>query len=213
MASEGRTDDRTERSSNKEGEGEEAPEEIGAEEGEGAEDERQLPPNRLLVLASRPRQNDELLKEEGFAVELDERTGLVTLVHPKRFSKTEAWFQRRLKGPEVLRRPLDIYGSRLYELCDGERTTAEVVEAMEEEFHEAIHPAASRVQKLLELFLRMGFVELLPPEEGLMEKLSKEMDEETQGQSRNDQTFETIEPTTKSSEMTSENNVPTAEGD
>ena len=155
-----------------------------AEKDDDGASKEALPSNRYLVLASRPCQDVEVA--EGFAVERDERSGRVTLIHPKRFGRLEKGVHRWLGGPRTLRRPLDIYGSRLWDLCDGERSLAQIREVMESEFHEAIHPAASRIQRLLELMVRLGFVKLLPPDPETLERLSssgQDQDEQVNGSS------------------------------
>jgi len=151
--------------------GDKGDEEDGDEE--DGDEEDTLPSNRYLVLASRPCQ--ELEKEAGYDVEKNPKTGLVTLTHPKRFGRTEKWVHRFLGGPKVLRRPLDVYGTRLWELCDGKHSLAKIIEMMEGEFHEAIHPASSRIQKLVEFYVRLGFVKLLPPDPGVLMELSSAM--------------------------------------
>lgn len=135
-----------------------------------------LPPNRYLVLASRP--CHAVHETEGYDVERDDGTGLVTLIHPKRFSRLERLFHRWLGGPRILRRPLDVYGSRIWDLCDGERSLAQIIEVMEAEYHEAIHPADLRIQRMLELMVRMGFVKLLPPEPETLRRLTREAREQ-----------------------------------
>jgi len=164
-------------------------------EGEADPAEEDLPPNRYLVLASRPCQAVD--EEEGFEVEREEETGLVTLIHPKRFGRVERRVHRWLGGPRNLRRPLDVYGSRIWDLCDGERSLAQIIEVMESEFHEAIHPAASRIQMMLELMVRLGFVKLLPPDPEILRRLSKEaheQDDEGEGTQEISEPSEPSEP-------------------
>ncbi len=145
------------------------------------EDQRQLPANRYLVLASRPFQ--EWDAAEGYGVQKDPESGQITLIHPKRFSRVESLVHRFLGGPDVLRRPLDVYGSRLWELCDGRSSLAQIIEMMEAEFHEAIHPVSTRIQRLLERFVRLGFIRLLPPHSETLECISKSKDEAAGGDS------------------------------
>lgn len=86
--------------------------------------------------------------------------GNITLVYNKQFSRFERWLYKHFGGCEYIRRPLDKYGSLIWKLCDGNHTIADICIILEREFQEELEPVAPRVQKFLEILLRLNLIKL-----------------------------------------------------
>lgn len=84
----------------------------------------------------------------------------VVLTYPKDFTKFEHALHKRLGGPDVIRRPLDEKGSKIWERCDGRHTLQDICEEMDALFQEDIEPVLDRVWKFLELLLKLNLIRL-----------------------------------------------------
>jgi hypothetical protein len=84
----------------------------------------------------------------------------VVLTYPKDFNKFERTLHKRLGGPDVIRRPLDEKGSKIWELCDGRHTLQDICGEMDELFREEIEPVLDRVWKFLEILLKLNLIHL-----------------------------------------------------
>ena len=85
---------------------------------------------------------------------------IVVITYPKKFGKMEKWLQKRIGGPEVVRRPLDKFSSYIWEMCDGENSVADVVHKFDEKFGEEVAPAPDRVRIFLETLLELNLIDL-----------------------------------------------------
>ena len=85
---------------------------------------------------------------------------IIVITYPKRFGKVEKWLQKRIGGPEEVRRPLDEFSSYIWEICDGENSVAVVVYKFDRKFGEEVAPASDRVQIFLETLLGLNLIEL-----------------------------------------------------
>ena len=86
----------------------------------------------------------------------------VVLVYPKDFSKFETWLQKRIGGPDMIRRPLDEVGSKIWLMCDGKHNVNDICTELDEIYHEDVEPVLDRVSRFLEMLLRSNLVRLSP---------------------------------------------------
>lgn len=86
----------------------------------------------------------------------------ITLIYPKDFSKFETWLHKRLGGPDMIRRPLDDKGSKIWLMCDGNHTIEEICTELDEQYHEEIEPVLDRVWKFLEVLLKSNLIRISP---------------------------------------------------
>lgn len=93
-------------------------------------------------------------------VKWERESDRVVLIYKKDFSKFERRLQKRLGGPDVIRRPLDEKGSRIWELCDGQHTLQDICDEMDALYHEDIEPVLDRVWKFLEILLKLNLIRL-----------------------------------------------------
>jgi hypothetical protein len=89
---------------------------------------------------------------------------LVVITHPKPFGKLEAKVARALRGSDTVKRPLDEYGSMIWELCDGTHTVEDIARAVEERYRERFEPAVPRTLKFIKLLAEHGLVRVMPEE-------------------------------------------------
>jgi len=92
-----------------------------------------------------------------------EGTDLVVIHQPKGLSRVEARLARAVKAQEHVNRPLDRYGSAIWQLCDGQHTIEEIARALEARFHEQFEPALPRTLRFVDLLARRGLVRIAPP--------------------------------------------------
>ncbi|MDI6601673.1 MAG: PqqD family protein [Thermoanaerobacteraceae bacterium] len=62
--------------------------------------------------------------------------------------------------PRTISLDLDKLGSRVWTLCDGERTITEIGEILEDEFGEAAAPTYERLVKFIQLLKNNGLIDL-----------------------------------------------------
>jgi hypothetical protein len=84
----------------------------------------------------------------------------VVLIYPKDFSKIENWLHKRIGGPDMIRRPLDEIGSRIWMMCDGKHTIQEICTELDEIYHEDIEPVLDRVSKFLEILVKSNLIQI-----------------------------------------------------
>ena len=112
-----------------------------------------LPPKMQRLLSVYPMRN---------RVKWKHRDDHVMLVYPKNFSKFETWMHKRIGGPDMIRRPLDEVGSKIWLMCDGKHTIQEMCTELDEQYHEEIEPVLDRVWKFLEILLGSNLIRLSP---------------------------------------------------
>jgi len=88
------------------------------------------------------------------------REGRVVVSYRKSFGPLESFLHRKLGGPRSISRPLDELGSRMWLLCDGRHSLAEIIGIMSAEYHEKIEPAHERVWAFMEILLNTGLLRL-----------------------------------------------------
>ncbi len=84
----------------------------------------------------------------------------VVLIYPKDLSNFETWLQKRLGGPEMIKRPMDDIGSKIWLMCDGRHTVNDICTELDEIYHEDVEPVLDRVSKLLEVLIRSNLIRL-----------------------------------------------------
>jgi hypothetical protein len=103
------------------------------------------------MLAMRPRRTLETW-------EVSKDTGRVVVTHPKAFGRLEGKLARALGAPKEIRRPLDEFGSLIWQLCDGNHTIEEIARAAEERFAERFEPAVPRTLRFVEILAQRRLV-------------------------------------------------------
>lgn len=88
------------------------------------------------------------------------RNKKIVVTYRKNLSFFESFLQRRLGGSLHIRRPLDELGSRMWMLCDGRHSLAEMIGIMSRDYHERIEPPQERVWAFIEVLLNTGLVRL-----------------------------------------------------
>lgn len=86
----------------------------------------------------------------------------VVLIYPKDFTKFESWLQKRIGGPEVIKRPLDEIGSMIWIMCDGKHTVNDICTELDARYHEDVEPVLDNVSKFLEVLLKSNLIRLSP---------------------------------------------------
>jgi hypothetical protein len=84
----------------------------------------------------------------------------VVLIYPKDFSSLEKWMHKRIGGPDVIKRPLDEIGSKIWIMCDGKHTVNDICAELDEIYHEDIEPVLDRVIRFLEILAKSNLVQL-----------------------------------------------------
>jgi hypothetical protein len=84
----------------------------------------------------------------------------VVLIYPKDLSNFEAWLQKRIGGPEMIKRPMDDVGSKIWIMCDGKHTVNDICTELDEIYHEDIEPVLDRVSKFLEVLVKSNLIRL-----------------------------------------------------
>lgn len=90
-------------------------------------------------------------------------TGLVTIRQPKALSRIETRLARVVNAPRDIAHPLDVYGSAIWQVCDGKHTIEEIARLMEAQFHEQFEPAMPRTLRFVELLARRRLVLIEQP--------------------------------------------------
>ena len=74
----------------------------------------------------------------------------------KKFGRIERVFAKMMRAPRELRRPLLDKNSVLWELCNGQRTFAEVCQLMNSTFHEEVSPVVHRTHAGIQVFIGLN---------------------------------------------------------
>jgi hypothetical protein len=111
-----------------------------------------VPPEVMNLLAIQPVRNPRVEWEE------DPETGLVTVIFPKQFTRTERALKRVVKGVDEIRRPLDEVGSDIWRMCDGTHDIATICTAIDDKYKEAMEPVLKRVVGFIEQLAQRGLV-------------------------------------------------------
>ena len=80
----------------------------------------------------------------------------IVLRFEKKFGKIERIFAKLMRAPHELRRPLLEKNSVLWELCNGQRTFAQICEHMNSTFHEEVSPVVHRTQAGIQVFIGLN---------------------------------------------------------
>jgi hypothetical protein len=91
-------------------------------------------------------------------VKCEEEDDKIILIYPKDFSGVENWLHKRIGGPDVIKRPLDEVGSKIWRMCDGKHTVNDICSELDEIYHEDIEPVLDRVSKFLEILIRSNLI-------------------------------------------------------
>jgi len=86
--------------------------------------------------------------------------GKVVITYKKDFRSFEKFLYRKFGGVSHIRRPLDELGTRIWLLCDGRKSFADICIVMDEEFKEKIEPVSKRVWTFIEILIRVGLMRL-----------------------------------------------------
>ena len=113
-----------------------------------------LPDDVRHMVTLRPRRNPRV------EWELDEETGLVTLVYPKSFSNFERALGRIVGPVREIRRPLDGPGSFIWQMCDGKNDIAIICTAVDDAYKEEMEPVLKRVVGFIQLLAQRGLIDL-----------------------------------------------------
>lgn len=92
------------------------------------------------------------------------KTGTVVVTHPKAFGRMEGKLARALKAPASINRPLDEFGSLIWQLCDGQHTVSQIARALEERFRERFEPAVPRTLRFVEVLAQRRLVRIVRAE-------------------------------------------------
>ena len=88
------------------------------------------------------------------------KNGIVVIIYPKSLTRFEKKLQKRIGGPEEVRRTLDERGSIIWELCDGRYNIKEICDVLDARYHEDIEPVLEYVHKVLVVLLERNLVRL-----------------------------------------------------
>lgn len=86
--------------------------------------------------------------------------GRVIISMPRFKSGIGIRFARLMGKEENYRVKLDEVSSFVWEQCDGEKSVAEIAEALKEKFGDKVEPLYGRLSKLLEILEKNGIIEL-----------------------------------------------------
>lgn len=92
--------------------------------------------------------------------ELDEGTGLVTLVYEKTFSNFEQALGKIVRPVRELRRPLDGPGSFIWQMCDGTNDITIICTAVDDAYKEEMEPVLKRVVGFIKLLAERGLIDI-----------------------------------------------------
>lgn len=113
-----------------------------------------LPDDMRHLVTLRPRRNPNV------EWELDEGTGLVTLVYEKTFSNFEQALGKIVRPVRELRRPLDGPGSFIWQMCDGTNDITIICTAVDDAYKEEMEPVLKRVVGFIKLLAERGLIDI-----------------------------------------------------
>jgi len=87
----------------------------------------------------------------------------VVLIYPKNLGRFERWLQRRIGGPENIRRPLDEIGSKIWAMADGKTTVEEMCNRLEADYGERIEPTVQRVWAFIKRLAQLNLMLVKQP--------------------------------------------------
>jgi len=106
--------------------------------------------------------------EAGPHPEVDGVTGkTIILRFEKKFGRIERLFAKLMKAPRELRRPLLDKNSVLWELCNGQRTFAEICHFMNDTFHEEVSPVVHRTHAGIKVFIGLNVMKFVDQKESI----------------------------------------------
>jgi len=85
----------------------------------------------------------------------------IVLRFEKKFGRIERIFAKLMRAPHELRRPLLEKNSVLWELCNGQRTFAQICEHMNSTFHEEVSPVVHRTQAGIQVFIGLNVMKIV----------------------------------------------------
>lgn len=113
-----------------------------------------LPDDVRHMVTLRPRRNPRV------EWEIDEETGLVTLIYQKTFTNFEQALGTILRPVNELRRPLDGPGSFIWQMCDGTNDIAIICTAVDDAYKEEMEPVLKRVVGFIQLLAQRGLIDI-----------------------------------------------------
>ena len=100
------------------------------------------------------------IKTNNNEVKLIYENETVTLIYPKKFGRIEKWIKKKIGGPDELRRPMDIYTTYIWEMCNGKNTIGDIISKFDRIFGEEVAPADVRVQAFIKQLLELNLISL-----------------------------------------------------
>ena len=85
----------------------------------------------------------------------------IVLRFEKTFGRIERIFAKLMRAPKELRRPLLDKNSVLWELCNGQRTFAEICKHMNATFHEEVSPVVHRTHAGIQVFVGLNVMRVV----------------------------------------------------
>ncbi|KYH42791.1 MAG: hypothetical protein AYL33_000680 [Candidatus Bathyarchaeota archaeon B63] len=101
------------------------------------------------------------------------KTGEEEKGQKRRRTRRKGFFSRILPTPEERRIQLDVIGSTVWELCDGKRTTKEIIDFLCQKYKFLAREAEISLETYLNSLVKRGLIAFIVPEE-LKERLEKE---------------------------------------
>jgi hypothetical protein len=92
----------------------------------------------------------------------------IVLRFEKTFGRIERIFAKLMRAPKELRRPLLDKNSVLWELCNGQRTFAEVCRQMNATFHEDVSPVVHRTNAGIQVFVGLNVMRIVTNPESIV---------------------------------------------
>jgi hypothetical protein len=86
----------------------------------------------------------------------------VRIIQEKNLSKFEKFISALMKAPTHVNRDLDDLNSLMWELMDGNRNFAEIVQLMDSTFHERMIPTTERSLASIDQLVKLGYVRIDP---------------------------------------------------
>ena len=88
------------------------------------------------------------------------KNGIVVIVYPKSLTRFEKKLQKRIGGPEEVRRTLDERGSIIWVLSDGRHNIKEICDVLDARYREDIEPVLEYVHQVLVVLLERNLLRL-----------------------------------------------------
>ncbi len=134
-----------------------------------------LPETTKKILFAYPIRNVDWVKEPW----RKSAEPVAILFYPKTFTRFERILHRYIGGPTLIRRPLDVKGTRIWEMCDGKTDVLHICINVDAKYKEDMEPVIPRVLKFLEMLLKRGLLRLLSePNEAASKARSEKIPEE-----------------------------------